>query len=1346
MIGGGLFSRYYLDEGVRQGAEWLTLPDAEVEAFAAAARGFLAKVPATGKLGEAETETLLIYPTLAALGWSHLPQQKGAKRRDDVPDALLFLDADTQKRALSLPAGYGRWKQAAVVNENKAWDLPLDRASGKTARTPASQALRYLRLGDEHTGGALRWALLTNGRQWRLYYAGAASMADRFLEVDLPALVEGADTPEGIARLRTFILFFRRDAFAPDATGRSFLLTAMEEGREWQERVTADLSRAVFATVYPELLKALGAADPTRNPADPAWPDTVRQNAVVLLYRLLFLLYAEDRDLLPVDHRGYQPRSLTRLRQDVAEAVDDNRPLSETDAFWWGDLKALFNAVDKGSDTMGLPAYNGGLFNPHDAPMLNAVALPDKPLAAILDGLSRRQDGAEKRRVNYRDLSVQQLGAIYERLLDFDVEVDSDGAVVLTKDSVARKVSGSFYTPPSLVRLILDSTIGPHVTSSRDRFKAKAETLKGDGRAVEDRIADLRRFDPAEALLALKLADPAMGSGHFLVSVVDRLADAVLLAMEEAAVIAQSDGGVEGYTSPLADRIEEERARIEGAAQTHGWPYRPEHLDDRHLVRRLVLKRAVYGVDRNPLAVELAKLSLWLHSFTVGAPLSFLDHHLRHGDSLFGAWVADTGDQLAKRGSMLLHQAVDNARGAAAGMALIEDLADADLSQVKESVRVFETVEEATAPLRAFLDCWHALLWLPPPGEGIPSGPKRRALVKEAAAARQSAINLWLDGLCGDPVALAAGTAKPGGIPKQAQQVAALLDELRAIARRQHLLHWQPAFPGVWGEWKGMDARGGFDAVVGNPPWVRQESLAGIKTALKERYQTYEGKADLYTFFLEQAQRLVRPGGRVAFVLPNKFFKADYGEPLRAFLAKNTWIESVVDFGHNRDLFPDADVFPCVLVTRRPDPAVEPVEDAAVAVIPGDRVPQDRLAALVKGLQFPMPRLSFAPEGWILEPPTVRTLMERVQAANPSLAEFAGVRPVRGVLTGFNEAFVVDSDTRDRLVAKDAGSAALLRPFLRGQDIERWASAWPGQWMIFTRHGTDIERYPALKEHLSQFRAALEPRPNDWKPAKPGDEWPGRKPGSYRWWEIQDSVAYFETFDRPKIIYQEIQFYPAYALDTGGLYLNNKGFMIGSADPFLLAALNSPLLWWFGWRHFPHMKDEALTPAGFKMEHLPIARPTTKQAERAADLTARLTAIHRARHTAVAALADWLRIEWGLSVPSAALASPFALSAEEFAEAVRKVLPKRRKMTVAEVAAIKAAHAETVAPITARLTEAAALERDLSAVVNAAYGLTPEEEALVWRTAPPRMPIAPPHGLQAAEEPPPAPAMAPAAG
>jgi hypothetical protein len=220
---------------------------------------------------------------------------------------------------------------------------------------------------------------------------------------------------------------------------------------------------------------------------------------------------------------------------------------------------------------------------------------------------------------------------------------------------------------------------------------------------------------------------------------------------------------------------------------------------------------------------------------------------------------------------------------------------------------------------------------------------------------------------------------------------------------------------------------------------------------------------------------------------------------------------------------------------------------------------------------------------------------------------------------------------------------------------------------------------------------------------------------------------------RQKYYTKKFNFTRPTALIRGGLYLNNKGFMIASSDPFLLAALNSPLLWWFGWRHFAHMKDEALTPAGYKMELLPIARPNQQQSDRAADLIVRLAATHRARHEATRALGDWLRVEWGLANPPATLKAPFALSAE----ALRKVLPKKQKLSVAGVAAIKQAHADTVAPVATRLNEAAALERELSAVVNAAYGVTLDEEALIWRTASPRMPIAAPKLLSATVDAPP---------
>ena len=225
----------------------------------------------------------------------------------------------------------------------------------------------------------------------------------------------------------------------------------------------------------------------------------------------------------------------------------------------------------------------------------------------------------------------------------------------------------------------------------------------------------LKRLDPAERLLELKVCDPAMGSGHFLVNLVDYLADRVIEAMAEAEAL------VEGYLSPLAERIDGIRNTIMENAEDRGWTFDPAQLDDRHIVRRMVLKRCVYGVDKNPMAVELAKVSLWLHTFTVGAPLSFLDHHLRCGDSLFGAWVESALRRTDEKSSLFLRGPLARATRAAAPMQIIEGLTDAEIAEAHRSADIFAEVSEMTSPLHAFISLVHAFDWLglrKRPGEG----------------------------------------------------------------------------------------------------------------------------------------------------------------------------------------------------------------------------------------------------------------------------------------------------------------------------------------------------------------------------------------------------------------------------------------------------------------------------------------------------------------------------------------------------------------------------------------------------------------------------------------------------
>ena len=315
-------------------------------------------------------------------------------------------------------------------------------------------------------------------------------------------------------------------------------------------------------------------------------------------------------------------------------------------------------------------------------PLLAGVRLNDALMAEVIDVLSFEQTSRGRRYINYRDLGVQQLGSIYERLLEHEV-VRAGDAVLVRPNRFARRGSGSYYTPDELVGLIVYETVGPLVRARMDAFSRQAVQLPAGGPLQE--IAALQRLDPAERLLELKICDPAMGSGHFLVHLVDWLTDRVIAAMAEA------EAAIAGYVSPLAERINTIRDTIAANARSKSWTVDPEWLDDRHIVRRMVLKRCVYGVDKNPMAVELAKVALWLHTFTVGAPLSFLDHHLRCGDSLFGSWVHSGIAKATEYGSPLfLAESVGRAAQSAASMQHIEGLTDAEIGEAR-SPRVSST-------------------------------------------------------------------------------------------------------------------------------------------------------------------------------------------------------------------------------------------------------------------------------------------------------------------------------------------------------------------------------------------------------------------------------------------------------------------------------------------------------------------------------------------------------------------------------------------------------------------------------------------------------------------------------
>ena len=504
---GSLFANDFLQESITRLPDWAAIDDATLDAFRDQARSVFDRFPIEQTPNESQTEDDLIWPILEHLGWTaSLRQQNLTTRgREDVPDGLLFADDAAKDHANGFAEEWKRYGFGLAVVESKRWLRPLDRRSGRRGEetAPSSQMLRYLRRVDDLTTGKLRWGILTNGARWRLYYQGARSVSEQFFEIDLASILDLPGHNEGLFALsdedrrhwlKVFVLCFQKQAFLPGAVdARTFHQRALEEGRFYEERVANNLSDLVFGQVFPELARAIAAAEPA------APMQEVREAALILLYRLLFILYAEDRDLLPVRDERYDDYGLReKVRGDVGSRKDKNDTFSATAARYWSVLDDLCRAIDLGDASIGLPPYNGGLFDRERTPLLARIRLGDQVMADVIDALSFEQTDDGRHYINYRDLSVQQLGSIYERLLEHEVTRDGD-EIVVRPNIFARKGSGSYYTPDDLVGLILKETIDPLVTVRMDAFVDKAEDLAKAKQSEDRKIAIMKGIEIGRA-------------------------------------------------------------------------------------------------------------------------------------------------------------------------------------------------------------------------------------------------------------------------------------------------------------------------------------------------------------------------------------------------------------------------------------------------------------------------------------------------------------------------------------------------------------------------------------------------------------------------------------------------------------------------------------------------------------------------------------------------------------------------------------------------------------------------------------------------------------------------------
>ena len=525
-----------------------------------------------------------------------------------------------------------------------------------------------------------------------------------------------------------------------------------------------------------------------------------------------------------------------------------------------------------------------------------------------------------------------------------------------------------------------------------------------------------------------------------------------------------------------------------------------------------------------------------------------------------------------------------------------------------------------------------------------------------------------------------------------------------------------PDAPDIHARW-----RDGFDVVLGNPPYVRQEWITALKPHLKEHYDAYDGVADLFVYFFERGLKQLAPGGRLGFIVANKWLKGGYAEGLRGLLASRCEVEQVIDFGH-APIFPDADAFPSIVVVRKL-PAGDATARADVWAVqfPREELGHVALPEFVRDRGWPVPHTRFGKEPWSLEPPAVERLLEKMRTVGRPLAEVCGTKPYRGVLTGYNAAFMIDEATRDALIAEHPSSRELIKPYLRGRDVQRWVPDWDRQYMIFARRGVEIERYPAILRHLEQHRIGLEPKPKGWR-GPPGVRWPGRKPGSYAWYEIQDSVDYYEQFEVANIVYTDITWRASFARSEPGQFCNNSAYLLGSSSAAVLATLNSPLMWWYHWREAQHGKDEALRLFSEYMVTVPLVQPDSDGEAAFERLVQEAAGLASAQQATARGITDWLRVEYDILKPGNKLSAFADLDTPAFLAEVKKRRPKGTRLGPSDVAALSGEHRSAREAWQQRAGRIAAIERELSTMVMDAFQLTDEERTLVRATAPPRMP------------------------
>jgi adenine-specific DNA-methyltransferase len=847
--------------------------------------------------------------------------------------------------------------------------------------------------------------------------------------------------------------------------------------------------------------------------------------SITWVNRILFLKLLEAQ--LIKYHKGN--KSFAFLNTDKVKNFDGLNTLF---------FQVLAKKTDERSEAVmklfaNVPYLNSSLFEPteieHSCLFISQLADSNIPILSntvIKDNTGKKRTG---------EMSVVEY--IFEFLNAYDFS--SEGSEEIQEDNkrlinasvlglIFEKINGykdgSFFTPGFITMYMCRETIRRAVLQKFNDTKGWKCTEFGE---LYDKIdaGTEARLEANTIINSLRICDPAVGSGHFLVSALNEM-----IAIKSELRILQDREG---------KRLKEYAVQVENdelvVTDDDGllFEYNPNSKESQRIQETLfhekqtIIENCLFGVDINPNSVKICRLRLWIELLK--------NAYYRTTD------VLETRHALSLQGNRELETLPNIDINIKCGNSLISRYAlDADIKKaLKRSKWTIDSYRLAVMQYR-----------------NARSKDEKREMERLIASIKadfesEVALNdkrvMQLNILRGELYNLSNQTSLfdmskaekakfNKAVAEKAAKITKLeteLDEIRNNKIYENAFEWRFEFPEVLNDEGGFV---GFDVVIGNPPYIRQEEFSELKDYLINTFvETGTGTADLFVYFVEQAMKVLRTNGEFSFIIPNKWMRAGYGKKLRQFVS-NHKINHLIDFG-DLPVFEEATTYPNIIQLKKTLRTKE-FNACNVATLNFN----SGLEEYIKENDLKVNINELSPEGWTLSDTTTQALLTKIRNKGVPLGEYVNGKIYRGVVTGLNDAFVIDEETKERLITEDPNCAEVLKPFLAGRDIKRYEQPLSNKYLILAVRGIKIEKYPAIYSHLTKYRTKLE-----------------KKAGSGKWYELQASPGDISKFEEIKIMYPDISKNLNFIIDNNGNYCVNTVYNIGSDSKGLLGYLNSKL-------------------------------------------------------------------------------------------------------------------------------------------------------------------------------------------